>query len=70
MAASKKISVLVPEGEARRFEAFCHERGYKKSTLIVRLIKEFLEREQYPLQESLIPQEGEIVPKSAQEKNQ
>lgn len=53
MAVPTKISVLVPDDEARRFEAFCNERGHKKSTLIVRLIKEHLDREQYPLQGSL-----------------
>lgn len=58
MTAPTKISVLVPEEEARRFEAFCVERGYKKSTLIVRLIKEHLDREQYPFQGSLLTQES------------
>jgi hypothetical protein len=54
MAVPTKISVLVPDDEARRFEAFCSERGYKKSTLIVRLIKEHLDREQYQFQDSLL----------------
>lgn len=54
MAVPTKISVLVPDDEARRFEAFCSERGHKKSTLIVRLIKEHLDREQYPFQGSLL----------------
>ncbi len=59
MAAPTKISVLVPDEEARRFEAFCNDRGYKKSTLIVRLIKEHLDREQYPFQGSLLAPAGE-----------
>lgn len=63
MAVPTKISVLVPDGEARRFEAFCNERGYKKSTLIVRLIKEHLDREQYPFQASL------LMPASAKERD-
>lgn len=54
MTVPTKISVLVPDNEARRFEAFCSERGYKKSTLIVRLIKEHLDREQYPFQGSIL----------------
>lgn len=54
MAVPTKISVLVPDDEARRFEAFCSERGYKKSTLIVRLIKDHLDREQYPFQGALL----------------
>jgi hypothetical protein len=37
-----KISVLVPEDEAHHFENYCREHGFKKSTLIVRLIKEHL----------------------------
>lgn len=49
-----KISVLVPDEEAIRFDAFCNERGYKKSTLIVRLIKELLDKESYPFQGSLL----------------
>ena len=49
-----KISVLVADEEALRFEAFCNERGYKKSTLIARLIKEHLDREHYPFQGSLL----------------
>lgn len=40
-----KISVLVPEDEAERFESYCRENGFKKSTLIVRLIKEHLNRD-------------------------
>lgn len=51
---STKISVLVPEDEAIRFEAYCTDRGYKKSTLIVRLIKELLDKESYPSQGSLL----------------
>ncbi len=59
MTVPTKISVLVPDEEARRFEAFCNERGYKKSTLIVRLIKEHLDREKYPFQGSLLAPAGE-----------
>ncbi|MYN05372.1 hypothetical protein GTP41_25055 [Pseudoduganella sp. DS3] len=51
---STKISVLLDDAEAARFDAFCANRGYKKSTLIVRLIKEHLDREDYPLQGSLL----------------
>ncbi len=39
-----KISVLMPESDAHRFEAYCRELGFKKSTLIVRLIKEHLDQ--------------------------
>lgn len=54
LAMSTKISVLLDDAEAARFDAFCANRGYKKSTLIVRLIKEHLDREDYPLQGSLL----------------
>lgn len=52
-----KISVLVPDDEAVRFESYCNDRGHKKSTLIVRLIKEHLDKEHYPFQRSLIEEE-------------
>lgn len=49
----QKVSVLLPEEEASRFEAYCEEFGFKKSTLIARLVREFLNRENYPAQRSL-----------------
>ncbi|WP_298191113.1 hypothetical protein [Novosphingobium sp.] len=48
-----KLSVLISEDEADRFTCYCQERGYKKSTLVARLIHEHLEREGYPDQRSL-----------------
>lgn len=48
-----KVSVLLSQDEAVRFDAFCKERGHKKSTLIARLIREHLDREQYSVQASL-----------------
>jgi hypothetical protein len=53
-AMSTKISVLLDDDEAARFDAFCTNQGYKKSTLIVRLIKEHLNKEGFPLQGSLL----------------
>ncbi len=43
--SSKKITVLLDESCFRRFDQFCHEKGFKKSTLLARLIREFMERE-------------------------
>jgi hypothetical protein len=40
-----KITVLLSEEEFDRFDAYCRERGYKKSTLIARLIRQYLELE-------------------------
>lgn len=42
-----RVQVLLQTGEAERFERFCQERGYKKSTLIARLIREHLDRENF-----------------------
>lgn len=52
----RKLSVLLPAREAERFAAYCKERGYKKSTLIARLIREHLEREQFFVQGDLFEQ--------------
>jgi len=40
-----KITVLLSDEEFQRFQAFCNQKGYKKSTLIARLIREHLEQE-------------------------
>lgn len=47
MSQTVRVQVLMPPDEAGRFEAFCQERGHKKSTLIARLVREHLEREGY-----------------------
>lgn len=44
-----KLSVLLTTEEGSRFAAYCTERGFKKSTLIARLVREFLDRENYHL---------------------
>lgn len=41
----KKITVLLEQKEFDEFDQFCQEHGFKKSTLLVRLLREFLERE-------------------------
>ena len=38
-----KISVLLDPKEFDRFDAYCQERGFKKSTLIARLIRDHLD---------------------------
>lgn len=42
-----RITVLLPLEDGEKFEAYCQERGHKKSTLIARLIREHLEREAF-----------------------
>jgi len=34
-------------GEAERFERYCEERGFKKSTLIARLVRENLDAQDF-----------------------
>lgn len=58
--ADKRIQVLLTEEEAERFDAYCRERGFKKSTLIVRLIREFLDREGFPDQRTLFSSKNKI----------
>lgn len=55
---ASKISVLLDDDESARFDAYCASQGYKKSTLIVRLIKEHLDREGFPFQGSLLSASG------------
>lgn len=40
-----KITVLLPNEEFRRFADYCREHGFKKSTLIARLVRDFLNAE-------------------------
>jgi hypothetical protein len=41
----KKVSVLLNESDYEKFEFFCLQRGHKKSTLISKLIRDFLTSE-------------------------
>ena len=38
-----KISVLLDSEEFQRFDAYCEQQGFKKSTLIARLIRDHLD---------------------------
>ena len=42
-----KITVLLSDAEFDRFDRYCRDRGFKKSTLIARLIRQFLDLEGY-----------------------
>jgi hypothetical protein len=53
MSHSARVHVLIPDGEAERFDAYCRSRGFKKSTLIVRLIREHLDREGFEIQQEM-----------------
>jgi hypothetical protein len=54
MDASKhNITVIIEDEEFARFEAYCNRNGYKKSTLICRLIREHLDSERFSVQRTL-----------------
>ena len=57
MADLVRVQVLMPRPEADRFDAYCREKGYKKSTLIARLVREYLDRETFVLQPDLFRRE-------------
>ena len=48
-----QITVLLDQEEHVRFKAYCDERGFKKSTLVARLIRDHLDDEGYRLQRRL-----------------
>ena len=48
-----KITVILPAEEFERFESYCQEQGFKKSTLIARLIRDHLDATAYRLQREL-----------------
>lgn len=60
MTDSVRVQVLMSRQEAERFEAYCHERGFKKSTLIVRLIREHLAQEHFTQQQELFKSSSDV----------
>ena len=52
-----RVQVLMPRPEADRFDTYCREKGYKKSPLIARLVREFLDRETFNPQPDLFSRE-------------
>lgn len=48
-----KVTVLLSSSEFARLDAYCDEHGFKKSTLIARLLREYLDAQQFPRQEVL-----------------
>lgn len=48
-----KVTVLLSPSEFSRLDAYCDENGFKKSTLIARLIREYLDVQHFPRQETL-----------------
>ena len=48
-----KVTVLLYAEEFERFRNYCDDRGFKKSTLIARLIRRHLDAEGFDLQAEL-----------------
>lgn len=46
MSEAVRVQVLMQPEVAARFERFCETKGHKKSTLIARLIRDHLDREE------------------------
>lgn len=57
MADLARVQVLIPREEADRFAAYCREKGFKKSPLIARLVREHLDREAFNPQRNLFSRE-------------
>jgi hypothetical protein len=49
----KCINVILTTDEFRRFQRFCRDGGYKKSTLIARLIRDHLDGQKFMMQSDL-----------------
>jgi hypothetical protein len=60
MATPVRVQVLMPREEAERFEAYCQVQGFKKSTLIARLIREHLAQEHFMQQQELFKTFAEL----------
>ena len=57
-----KISVLLTNSEESLFSAYCVEKGYKKSTLVARLIRDYLNKEGYGIQDKLFTEPASPPP--------
>lgn len=53
MADLVRVQVLMSQAEADRFNTYCRKKGYKKSPLIARLVREHLDRESSDPQQDL-----------------
>ncbi|MBS1187848.1 MAG: hypothetical protein H6R04_1866 [Burkholderiaceae bacterium] len=57
----QKALVILSNEKASRFEAYCEECDFKKSTLIAKLVRDFLNRENYPAQRSFPAEQAKSV---------
>jgi hypothetical protein len=49
-----KISVVLSLEDFERYQAYCEEKGFKKSTLIARLVRDHMDAAGYQLQRPLL----------------
>ncbi len=63
MSQGARVHVLIPGADADRFDAYCKAKGFKKSTLIVRLIREHLDRERFEEQQDMFKRQDRREPK-------
>jgi hypothetical protein len=56
-----KISVVLSAVEFARFDDYCAEKGFKKSTLIARLIREHMDREGFRVQGMLFSEQAQTL---------
>lgn len=56
---NNKITVLLDDDEFERFDSYCDAQGFKKSTLIVKLIRDHLAVAQRQSQVSSVPGESD-----------
>jgi len=52
----RRVTVLLDDDEFTLLQKYCAEQGYKKSTLVARLIRDLLERERVVGQRDLFPE--------------
>lgn len=52
-----RVQVLMSKAEADRFDSYCREKGYKKSPLIARLVRDHLDSETFDPQPDLFDRE-------------
>jgi hypothetical protein len=58
MSQNMRITVILEEDQGETFAAYCQKMGFKKSTLIKRLIREHIENEGFQHQKNLFDEKA------------
>lgn len=53
-----RVTVILTDNDGAVFEAYCEKKGFKKSTLISRLIREHIENSGFHLQKELFGEQS------------